>query len=75
MQPVECATCGNQVLCEKFSLAHTSVQWTTDAAVACEEFRGQVTGGGTTARIRTCRPLRDSIDRAVEDGTLEVLDV
>ncbi|MGW0994378.1 hypothetical protein [Streptomyces sp. NPDC002520] len=74
MQPVECATCGNQVLCEKFSMAHTSVQWTADAAVVCAEFRDRVAQGGNTARIRTCRGLRDSIDRAVEEGKLEVSD-
>jgi hypothetical protein len=74
MQPVECATCGNQVLCEKFSPAHTSVQWTADAAVVCAEFRDRVDLGGNTAHIRTCRGLRDSIDRAVEEGTLEVSD-
>lgn len=79
MRPVECATCGNQVLCEKFSPAHTSVQWTADAAVVCAEFRDRVSEGVsegvTSARIRTCRALRSSIDRAVEDGTLEVADV
>lgn len=74
MQPVECATCGNQVLCEKFSLAHTSVQWMADAAVVCAEFRGRAAEGESSARIRTCRALRDSIDRAIENGTLEVAD-
>ncbi|SEB68371.1 hypothetical protein [Streptomyces sp. TLI_105] len=72
MRAVECAACGNQVLCEKFSVAHTSVQWTADAAVACAEFRDRVRPGVTTARMRTCRALRASIDRAVEDGTLTV---
>ncbi|MFJ7984290.1 hypothetical protein [Streptomyces sp. NPDC096351] len=70
MQPVECATCGNQVLCEKFSPAHTSVQWTAEAGVVCTEFRGRVAAGGTSARIRSCRSLRASIDRAVADGSL-----
>ncbi|MFE4617227.1 hypothetical protein ACFRJ7_14055 [Streptomyces sp. NPDC056747] len=74
MRLVECATCGNRVLCEKFSPAHTSVQWTADAAVVCAEFRDRVSEGATSARIRTCRALRSSIDRAVEDGTLEVAD-
>ncbi|MFD0153986.1 ferredoxin [Streptomyces sp. NPDC055721] len=74
MRPVECANCGNRVLCEKFSPAHTSVQWTADAAVVCAEFRDRVSEGATSARIRTCRALRSSIDRAVEDGTLEVAD-
>ncbi|MGW4776768.1 hypothetical protein ACWEPA_08935 [Streptomyces filamentosus] len=76
MRPVECAACGNQVLCEKFSPAHTSVQWTAEAAVSCAEFLDRAGGGGgTTARMRTCRTLRSSIDRAVADGTLEVDDV
>lgn len=74
MQPVECTTCGNQVLCEKFSMAHTSVQWTAEASVVCAEFRGRVAEGATSARIRTCRALRQSIEGAVEDGTLEVTD-
>ncbi|MBB4980644.1 hypothetical protein [Streptomyces nymphaeiformis] len=72
MRAVECAACGNQVLCEKFSVAHTSVQWTADAAVACAEFRDRVGPGVTTARMRTCRSLRASIARAVEEGTLTV---
>ncbi|MEV7279941.1 hypothetical protein [Streptomyces sp. NPDC093111] len=72
MRAVECAACGNQVLCEKFSVAHTSVQWTADAAVACAEFRDRVRPGVTTARMRTCAALRASIDRAAEDGTLTI---
>ncbi|NBE55819.1 hypothetical protein [Streptomyces boluensis] len=74
MQPVECVTCGNQVLCEKFSPAHTSVQWTADAAVVCAEFRAHVAEGESSARIRTCRDLRSSIQRAVAAGELEVTD-
>ncbi|WP_405783473.1 hypothetical protein [Streptomyces sp. NBC_00859] len=65
MTPVECAACGNQVLCEKFSTAHTSVQWTADAAEVCAEYRDP---------MRTCAALRDSIDRAVGDGRLAVAD-
>ncbi|WP_426404840.1 hypothetical protein ACN9M0_34600 [Streptomyces sp. R-07] len=72
MRAVECAACGNQVLCEKFSVAHTSVQWTADAAAVCAEFRERVSQGGTTARIRTCRGLRSSIDREVEEGRLTI---
>ncbi|MFI8998479.1 hypothetical protein [Streptomyces sp. NPDC053542] len=72
MQPVECAACGNQVLCEKFSPAHTSVQWTAEAAAVCPEFGALVAVGATAARIRTCAALRDSIDRAAAEGTLRV---
>ncbi|MCZ0982532.1 hypothetical protein O1L60_36485 [Streptomyces diastatochromogenes] len=53
MRAVECAACGNQVLCEKFSVAHTSVQWTADAAVACAEFRDRVAPAGPP---RGCGP-------------------
>ncbi|NDZ78096.1 MULTISPECIES: hypothetical protein [unclassified Streptomyces] len=65
MTPVECAACGNQVLCEKFSMAHTSVQWTADASAVCAEYQDP---------MRTCAALRDSIDRAVGDGRLAVAD-
>ncbi|MFD8013387.1 hypothetical protein [Streptomyces sp. NPDC058955] len=75
MRTVQCLACGNRVLCEKFSPAHTSVQWTADAAVACAEFRDRVGQGAASARIRTCRALRSSIEQAVADGTLEVDDV
>ncbi|MFF2777289.1 hypothetical protein ACFVU3_20555 [Streptomyces sp. NPDC058052] len=71
MRPVQCDACGNQVLCEKFSPAHTSVQWTADAAVVCPEFRDRAGRGEPGARTRTCRALRSSIDRAVAEGTLE----
>ncbi|GAA2774641.1 hypothetical protein [Streptomyces showdoensis] len=72
MRAVECAACGNQVLCEKFSVAHTSVQWTADAAAVCAEFGDAGGRAGTTARIRSCRALGASIDRAVADGALTV---
>ncbi|WP_328374847.1 hypothetical protein OHB13_01020 [Streptomyces sp. NBC_00440] len=46
-------------------MAHTSVQWTADAAEVCDEYRDP---------MRTCAALRDSIDRAVGDGRLAVAD-
>ncbi|MFI9045897.1 hypothetical protein [Streptomyces sp. NPDC053427] len=69
-----CGTCGNQVLCEKFSPAHTQVQWTTDAAGTCPRIRARVAAGELSARVRSCDALRESIARAVENGTLVVAD-
>ena len=56
----------------KFSLQHTSVQWTADAVVRCTEFAAKVAAGGVSALIPTCASLRDSIDDAVASGRLRV---
>ncbi len=45
MQPVTCRTCGNRVLAEKHSEAHTSIQWLTDAAHACPPYPQRHRGG------------------------------
>jgi hypothetical protein len=68
--PVECAQCGVVVRVAKFSLQHTSVQWTSQAVRGCEEF---VAAGGNSALIATCSSLRDSIEDAVAGGRVEVL--
>ncbi|MEU6662848.1 hypothetical protein [Streptomyces sp. NPDC046821] len=75
MRPVECGACGNQVLCEKFSPAHTQVQWTDEAAEVCPTIAERVAAGELSARVRGCDQLRAAIDAAVENGTLEVADV
>jgi hypothetical protein len=72
MQPVTCRACGTRVLVEKFSLAHTSVQWTSSAGSTCTEFAGRIAQGSDSTRIPTCLSLRDSIERAVADGVLAV---
>ncbi|MEV5879492.1 hypothetical protein AB0L75_35795 [Streptomyces sp. NPDC052101] len=74
MQPVECRTCGNQVLCEKFSMAHTQIQWTDEATEVCPQIRARVAQGELAGRVRACQALRTSIDAAVEEGLLEVAD-
>jgi hypothetical protein len=66
MAPVTC-DCGNRVLVKKNSPQHTSVQWLADTGV-CPEL------GPRSAFVRTCLRLRDSIDKAVRDGTVEVAD-
>ncbi len=65
--PVECAQCGVVVRVAKFSLQHTSVQWTRQAVLGCNEF-----AGGDSALIPTCASLRDSIEDAVAGGRVEV---
>jgi len=69
---VECARCGVHVHVTKFSLQHTSVQWTGGAVLQCAEFAVRVAAGGDSALIPTCASLRDSIDRAVACGRVRV---
>jgi hypothetical protein len=57
------------VLVVKFSLQHTSVQWSAEAVRACAEFAAI---GRPSALVEGCGSLRDSIDAAVEAGRLEV---
>ena len=72
-RPVDCARCGAVVQVAKFSRQHTSVQWTLAAVRACAEFSARAAAGEPSALIDTCASLRDSIDRAVLEGRLEVL--
>ena len=66
---VECARCGAAVLAAKFSPQHTSVQWSVAAVRACWEFSA---AGRPSALVEGCASLRDSIDRAVTAGWLQV---
>ena len=71
-RPVECERCGAVALVAKFSPQHTSVQWSLESVRACAEFSARAAAGEQTALIDTCASLRDSIDRAVRDGRLEI---
>ena len=62
LRPHVCHGCGTTVLVKKNSLQHTSVQWQSDTS-ACSLLGPQASG---------CPLLRDSIDRAVRDGSIEV---
>ncbi|WP_405494053.1 hypothetical protein [Streptomyces sp. NBC_00096] len=72
MTPVRCGECAARVLCEKFSPAHTQVQWTEDAATACPRIAAEVGAGRPSARVRSCPALGASIAAAVLEGRLEV---
>jgi hypothetical protein len=71
-RPVGCERCGAEVLVAKFSRQHTSVQWSRPSVRACAEFAARAAAGEQTALIDSCGSLRDSIDRAVANGHLEV---
>ena len=64
LRPHTCAGCGTTVLVKKNSHQHTSVQWQSDTS-RCPRLAPLVSG---------CAALRDSIDRAVRDGEIEVPD-
>ena len=69
---VACDRCAATVLVAKFSMPHTSVQWSTQAVQACAEFSARVAAGERTALIDGCASLADSISAAVSDGRLDV---
>jgi len=69
---IECDRCAAAVQVVKFSQQHTSVQWSPAAVRACAEFSARVATGEQTALVEGCASLRESIDRAVAAGRLEV---
>ena len=71
-RPVECDRCGAVALVAKFSVQQTSVQWSPASVRACAEFAARAAAGEQSALIDTCASLRDSIDRAVQDGRVEI---
>jgi hypothetical protein len=72
LRDLACDGCGAHVRVKKSSPQQTSVQWTCQAASRCAEFSARVALGGTAPPVDTCTTLRDSIDRAVRDGRLDV---
>ena len=69
---VGCDRCGAAVQVAKFSPQHTVVQWNPESVRACAEFTAGAADGKPSALIEGCASLRDSIDRAVLQGRLEV---
>jgi len=69
---VECDRCAAAVEVAKFSSQHTSVQWSPASMLACAEFTARAAEGEQSALIDTCASLRDSIDKALAEGHLEV---
>jgi hypothetical protein len=70
--PVECAQCGAVVLAAKFSVQHTSVQWTAAAVGQCAEFARRTALGEQTPLIERCAAMRATIEDAALEGRLPV---
>jgi hypothetical protein len=66
MQPLTCDQCGIGVLVEKFSPAHTSIQWESGTSW-CPLIPEQMSLGD---HRRDCAALRSTIDRAVASREL-----
>lgn len=81
MRPVDCRTCHARVLVRKSSWEQTSVQWNAAARQRCAH-TPPADPLGTTCGTRNplpglvlgCPELRDSIEVAVRQGALPVLD-
>ena len=56
----------------KFSPQHTIVQWNPESVRSCAEFAARAADGRPSALIEGCASLRESIERAVFQGRLEV---
>ncbi|MBO3737873.1 hypothetical protein [Actinoplanes flavus] len=65
---IDCDGCGIGVRAGKRSSMQTSVQW---RGRACELIVAEAVGR-PTALVPTCPKLRESIDRAIREGRLEV---
>ncbi|HET9890646.1 MAG TPA: ferredoxin [Mycobacterium sp.] len=73
--PVSCRRCGAQVLARKSSWQQTSIQWTAEATAMCPQRRQTAALTQHSQGIfLACSDLRDSIDKAVERGTLPIID-
>ena len=74
LQEVACRRCATTVLVRKNTLSQTTIQWQGDAGTTCTELAEKRVAGMQTAMVARCEALRASIDDAVRDGSLEVLD-
>ena len=61
--------CGDTVMVRKNSLAHTTVQWTSETHCAEFALAPDLTARALTS---TCHAMRSSIDAAVRAGRIEV---
>ena len=72
LQPHSCTTCAREVLVEKFSEAHTSIQWRGGPS-GCPALADGAPRLGEHSR--SCSALRASIDRAVAQGEIPISQV
>lgn len=69
MESVRCSSCDNRVLVEKYSEAHSSIQWLEDADDACPEFACTRAGNGRSW-VPTCPRLQETIDELIVTGQI-----
>lgn len=72
LQDVSCLDCLATVRVKKNSEQHTAVQWSEEALSNCQEFAKLAAQPGGRPVYEPCSRLMASIDRAVEEGTLDV---
>lgn len=69
MTSLDCRGCGRVVRVEKFSVAHTSIEWTFDAR-ECPFIAALADSDAFGSHSRQCGQLRRTIDQAVADHEL-----
>ena len=68
---IDCRFCHASVKVKKLGAPYTAVQWNTEASDRCAYFAEIRAEGSTSARVRSCPRLGDSIKHAVAEGCLE----
>ncbi|MBM7458317.1 hypothetical protein JOE26_000992 [Rhodococcus coprophilus] len=75
MEPLRCVECSAQVLVQKNSWEHTSIQWNADARRRCPQVQdGAGRDGRPGAPLMACSRLAETITRAAASGVLDVYD-
>ena len=74
MRELTCRRCATTALVRKNTLTQTSIQWLADAGETCTELAGQRAAGRPTGLVSGCTALRESIQDAVAEGRLTVLE-
>ncbi|GAC1384915.1 MAG: hypothetical protein NVSMB48_21030 [Marmoricola sp.] len=72
LQEIACLDCLARVRVKKNSEQHTAVQWTSEALSQCQEFARLAAQPGGRPLYESCSRLMASIDRAVDEGQLDV---
>lgn len=72
LHKVACLTCSAEVRVKKNSEQHVAVQWSGEALSHCQEFATLASQPGGRPVYQPCSRLTASIERAVEQGQLDV---
>lgn len=74
MQELVCRRCATTVLVRKSTRTQTSIQWLADAGETCTELAERRAAGTHTGLVSGCTALRASIEDAVRERRILVLD-